>query len=222
MHEALSIHALGHHCLSAFSQAVPASFAAFYRIDARLQACDFQLRGMTEPMHHAYLEHYRDLDPLSPRACLSVGMDVVPLAEGLRRQPTAQSRAYKGFLTSHAVIDVVEIIAHDGKRPLVGLSLLRHAGDGAFGAQALEHLRPLHGLMQMAAQMLPRDTEAGPLDTLTPRERQIALLLRDGLSNKALARTLGVGLPTIKTHLIHLFRKLGVKSRTELIANLFL
>lgn len=57
---------------------------------------------------------------------------------------------------------------------------------------------------------------------LTPKERQIALLLRQGASNKQLALELGVGLPTIKTHLINLFRKTGVASRTELLSTLFL
>jgi DNA-binding CsgD family transcriptional regulator len=57
---------------------------------------------------------------------------------------------------------------------------------------------------------------------LTPKERQIALLLRQGASNKQLAQELEVGLPTIKTHLINLFRKTGASSRTELVGMLFL
>jgi DNA-binding CsgD family transcriptional regulator len=60
------------------------------------------------------------------------------------------------------------------------------------------------------------------LSGLTPKERQIALLLRQGASNKQLALELDVGLPTIKTHLINLFRKTGVTSRTELVGALFL
>ncbi|WP_164707486.1 helix-turn-helix domain-containing protein, partial [Metapseudomonas otitidis] len=57
---------------------------------------------------------------------------------------------------------------------------------------------------------------------LTPREREIALLLRDGLGNKALARHLDLGLPTVKTHLLNLFRKVGARNRTELVGMLFL
>jgi DNA-binding NarL/FixJ family response regulator len=57
---------------------------------------------------------------------------------------------------------------------------------------------------------------------LTPREWQVAELLRAGLSNKEVARQLGVGLPTVKTHLINLFRKVAVSNRTELVTTLFL
>jgi len=46
--------------------------------------------------------------------------------------------------------------------------------------------------------------------------------VRLGASNKQLALELNVGLPTIKTHLINLFRKTGVTSRTELVGTLFL
>jgi len=56
---------------------------------------------------------------------------------------------------------------------------------------------------------------------LTHREEQVARLVRSGLSNKQIARHLALGQPTVKTHLLHIFRKLGVSSRTELIGVLF-
>ncbi|MHA7235434.1 response regulator transcription factor, partial [Burkholderia pseudomallei] len=57
---------------------------------------------------------------------------------------------------------------------------------------------------------------------LTHREEQIARLVRDGRSNKAIARDLALGQPTVKTHLLRMFRKLGVSNRTELVGALFL
>ena len=52
----------------------------------------------------------------------------------------------------------------------------------------------------------------------TPRERDVLALLAAGLSNKAIARKLGLSLATVKTHLNHLFTKLGAKNRTHAIA----
>lgn len=69
-----------------------------------------------------------------------------------------------------------------------------------------------------AANMQPSDSL---MAELTPKERQTALLLRHGASNKQLAQTLEFGLPTIKTHLINLFRKTGVSNRTDLVVSLF-
>ncbi|MDF3933532.1 helix-turn-helix transcriptional regulator, partial [Pseudomonas citronellolis] len=204
----------------AFDQLIPAARAAFYRIDADLLACDFQLRGLGPQMHIDYLNHYRRLDPLQPAACLATGLPVVPLAVGMAQQPAAQRERYRSFLQRHGVIDVVEVIAADQGRPLAGLSLLRRVGEAPFSVDELNRLGALQTLLELAAQALPRGNAA--LDPLTPREREIALLLRDGASNKDLARQLGLGLATVKTHLIHLFRKAGVASRTELIARLFL
>lgn len=53
-----------------------------------------------------------------------------------------------------------------------------------------------------------------PLDGLTPREAQAVSLVREGLTNKEIARRLGVGEDTIKKHLQHAFGKLGVHRRT--------
>lgn len=56
------------------------------------------------------------------------------------------------------------------------------------------------------------------LRDLTPREREIAVLVCEGLSNREIARTLSKSVLTIKTQLNSVFRKLGVKSRARLMA----
>jgi DNA-binding NarL/FixJ family response regulator len=52
---------------------------------------------------------------------------------------------------------------------------------------------------------------------LTPRELTTLRLMADGQSNKEIAGTLGISERTVKTHLSHLFEKLGVTSRTEAV-----
>jgi DNA-binding NarL/FixJ family response regulator len=52
---------------------------------------------------------------------------------------------------------------------------------------------------------------------LTPRELATLRLTADGKANKEIASELGISEPTVKTHLGHLFEKLGVTSRTEAI-----
>ena len=52
---------------------------------------------------------------------------------------------------------------------------------------------------------------------LTPRELASLRLMADGQSNKEIATALGISDRTVKTHLGHLFEKLGVTSRTEAV-----
>jgi len=52
---------------------------------------------------------------------------------------------------------------------------------------------------------------------LTWRERETVELVAEGLANKAIATRLGVSVRTVEGHLNHVFTKLGVESRTELV-----
>jgi len=52
---------------------------------------------------------------------------------------------------------------------------------------------------------------------LTPREMSALQLMADGKANKEIATALDISERTVKTHLGHLFEKLGVTSRTEAV-----
>jgi DNA-binding NarL/FixJ family response regulator len=54
------------------------------------------------------------------------------------------------------------------------------------------------------------------LELLTPRERQIARLVSEGMSNKEIARRLDVSQGTVKVHLHNIFPKLEITNRTVL------
>jgi DNA-binding NarL/FixJ family response regulator len=53
---------------------------------------------------------------------------------------------------------------------------------------------------------------------LTPREIEVLNAIAAGLTNKLIARRLDISLHTVKFHVESLFRKLGVRTRTEALA----
>ncbi|HXG76314.1 MAG TPA: helix-turn-helix transcriptional regulator, partial [Gaiellaceae bacterium] len=57
---------------------------------------------------------------------------------------------------------------------------------------------------------------SSPVDSLTEQERAVARLVVDGATNREAAAALFVSPKTIEFHLGHVYRKLGVRSRTEL------
>ena len=52
---------------------------------------------------------------------------------------------------------------------------------------------------------------------LSKRQKQLIIMLDRGLSNREIADELGISEHTVKVHLWRLFRRLGVKSRTQTI-----
>jgi DNA-binding NarL/FixJ family response regulator len=60
------------------------------------------------------------------------------------------------------------------------------------------------------------ERESHPL--LTPRELEVLTAIGEGMSNKTIARKLGISLHTVKFHVESLFRKLSVRTRAEAVA----
>jgi DNA-binding NarL/FixJ family response regulator len=57
----------------------------------------------------------------------------------------------------------------------------------------------------------------GAMDWLTPREREVLVLIAHGLTNHEIASSLDVTLETIKTHVKRIFMKIGVHDRAQAV-----
>ncbi len=69
-----------------------------------------------------------------------------------------------------------------------------------------------------AAGAAQRTAAASPLpEPLTDREREVLLVLAEGLSNAEIARRLVISLPTVKSHTRNIYGKLGVHSRRDAV-----
>lgn len=94
-------------------------------------------------------------------------------------------------------------------------SAARYASVGALGPlrcveSALSDLLP-------GSPPLPLAPSSSPdLRVLTEAERRVVIGVRAGLSNKEIAAALFVSVRTVESHLGAAFRKLGVRSRTQL------
>ncbi|MER5778614.1 response regulator transcription factor [Streptomyces sp. NPDC002039] len=57
-----------------------------------------------------------------------------------------------------------------------------------------------------------------PAEALTKRELEVLQLVADGLSNQQISKRLFLSQATVKSHLVHVYAKLGVDSRTAAVA----
>ena len=62
-----------------------------------------------------------------------------------------------------------------------------------------------------------RKTPAGTAVHLTPTETAVLALLPTHLTLAAIGDRLGIGRPTVKTHIQHIYRKLGATNRAEAV-----
>lgn len=94
--------------------------------------------------------------------------------------------------------DGIETGRYADKREAIAADLLQLVNDGLFRASR----------------------RASVLAQLTERERDTASLLECGMTNDAMAASLGVSERTVRAHLETIARKLGTTNRTELAARL--
>ena len=116
---------------------------------------------------------------------------------------------------------------------LAGLLLLTHAPDAEERALALlrsaedhagrQELWPLQGRVRRLLDRLgeqPRKVQTEAMAALTVSERRVARMAADGLTNRQIASELVVTVKAVEWHLSHVYRKLGISSRTNLSTTL--
>ena len=141
------------------------------------------------------------------------GMSGVELIERLRAEhPTIGLLALSSFIELERIRQVIKAGANGYLVKSVDAESLAEAvrsaatGRGAFSAEVTQTL----------ALGTNRPTSA--LETLTPREADIAELLAKGRSNAEIAKALELSLFTVKNHVSNILMKLHVRSRTEAAA----
>jgi DNA-binding NarL/FixJ family response regulator len=68
---------------------------------------------------------------------------------------------------------------------------------------------------EVVGQLLGRPRSHGPLDELTPRERQVLELMAEGRSNQGIADALGLNTKTVEAHINGIFLKLDLEPAPE-------
>ena len=85
-----------------------------------------------------------------------------------------------------------------------------HAGEPTLSPQVTSTL------IAVATDHGPADPTAGAaLAQLTERERDVAVLMAQGLTNAQIGTRLNVSMASVKAHLSHIFTKLGVDNRVS-------
>jgi DNA-binding CsgD family transcriptional regulator len=198
-----------------------ASAAAFYRVNSEMVLDNFVLLGVPMEFHRQYLERMNQHDPLHVRHMIPTGRPVARLAEQMAFVQASDATAYGLFSSQFGIGDMVEFFFRRNERIVAGMSVMWRNGS-----------RVPENVMALAAKMheymefnLLRDLQIEPKTAaskvarfgLTAREQEVIELLCCGRTNREIGDCLQISLATVKTHLLHIFEKLGVENRSAVV-----
>ncbi len=156
----------------------------------------------------AVLRHHADV----PLALLDLGL---PDSDGVGG--VVKLREAAPFTT-------VIVLSADPSREIVLAAI--DAGAAGFVPKTAQGSALVHALRQVldggvyvpqAALAIPDDAQPEATLDLSPRQLEVLRLLIEGKSNKLICRELDLSESTVKTHLLAIFRRLGVNSRTQAV-----
>ena len=129
------------------------------------------------------------------------------------RSPRSRVIVLTSFLDDERLMPAVQAGADGYLLKDVEPSELAHAIRSAQAGEAMIAPTVAGRLLRTLSQ--PRTPTAVEPESLTRREREVLELIAAGRSNKRIAFELGIAEKTVKTHVGHLFAKLGVTDRTQ-------
>ena len=71
-------------------------------------------------------------------------------------------------------------------------------------------------LLNIGETSAPKQMDSVLWKNLSDREREVALCIKDGLTNKEIAKKLDITTRTVKSHATHIYEKVGVTNRLSL------
>ena len=178
-----------------------------------------------DPANLRHYEHYFQYrDPITP--AMQRHRSAVRASDVLPRHTLVRSEFFNDFLAKDGLHWGVNLYAWDGDANIGDMRIWRDRRGSDFSAedlQLLDLVRPafvaaLKRCRRSPSPALPAGEQA--LALLSGRERDVARLVCCGLTDKEIARRLGISLTTVRTHVGHAFEKLGVDNRIKLVRRL--
>ena len=144
-------------------------------------------------------------------------LDGVAATRRLReRQPAVKVIALTTYDDERSVVEALRAGARGYLTKDAGAEEIRRALEAVVRGQAAIDPAVQRHLVDALAAGAPAATGALP-DGLTPREAEVLSLIAEGLSNAEIADHLVLSEATVKSHINHLFTKIGARDRAQAV-----
>ncbi|MBN3733984.1 helix-turn-helix transcriptional regulator [Burkholderia sp. Tr-20390] len=200
--------------LPAITQLLRADFAASFDCDEHTglwrNGFAYNVDASQIARYEAWFQH---IDPVTPP--LRARRVATCVDEVVSRRELEQTEFYTDFLCRDGMHHGINVYAFDGATHVGDLRIWRAQGRPDFTERDKLLLNGIEPFFRRAL-LRRRHACAG----LTGRESDVARLVAAGYTDKDVARTLGIGVPTVRTHLRRVMAKKGVPNRASLAAAL--
>ena len=185
-------------------------FGASYVWNARKNRFDEALNfNMTPGNLRRYDDWYQFHDPMTFQ--LRARRRATLVDDVIRRDSLIRTEFYNDFLARDGLHHGVNMFVFDGDGDLGDFRIWRAKGRPEFCQRDLDLLDALEPHLRRA---FVRCDGGG----VTPREHEIATLVARGCTDRDIARILGIGFGTVRTHITNAMGKNGCANRAELAA----
>jgi DNA-binding CsgD family transcriptional regulator len=175
---------------------------------------------------NSHAVYAREIAPLEAVADESGGVAVD--TDVFTRAQRSTLRVYREMLVPQGVRCFLLVRLHPPAAPPTSMFLCRQGRGTPFAASSVDAMRELVPSLVLAEALCAerdanRASSAPPpprVDdaSLSARERQIVTLVARGLKNREIAQEFSTSVHTVRKQLVSIFDKLGVATRTELVA----
>jgi DNA-binding CsgD family transcriptional regulator len=200
--------------------------------------------NMSDGNLSSYEAYYQYHDPITSQ--MQRRRDATLVEQVMPQSELVKTEFFNDFLHRDGLYWGVNLYAWDGDENIGDMRIWRSRKRERLGPDALELLELIKPAFVAALKRVrqERDAASAPAGrsgapsvdpfaadaaspqralaaarraSLSERERSVVQLASIGLRDKAIAQRLGIGFTTVRTHLSHAFRKLGVENRTQLV-----
>ncbi|TPV23637.1 helix-turn-helix domain-containing protein [Pantoea anthophila] len=200
--------------LRKLSELLGADFAASY---VWSEACKRSTDGIAwnipETAMKMHETTWQNIDPLTP--LLRQRQRPTLTAEVMDRRSLEKSDFYHQFLRPNGLHHGINVYYVSEGVDVRDLRIWRAKGEPEFGNREKQILMVLEPYFIRALGV-----KSAAIQCLTVREREVAQLASRGLTDKEIARQLGIGFTTVRSHLNQALSKLNCMNRTELSASI--
>lgn len=190
-----------------------------YKIESNLETSQHHYWNLSTQAMQQYLTEKQSYDPLFFKNHNG------DLGEMLLLSQQQIPDQYHTFLQEQQIGDNLELYFKYKQIPIRGISLIRSAQHGRFEDEDLTRLKSFYQLadfyinqhQSVRSQMQLKHLEQFDM---TKKEHEVIDLICQGMDNPQIAAGLYISQSTVKTHIQHIFQKLQVQNKHQLLSKL--